>query len=698
MPRKDATLRRVAVVGMAVIAGLSFATARASIESVNSTIQSDAVRFDLTFSAKAPFVSGWAFQLFVDIDNDRTTGYGDGYELLVRGVELDQASSIDLRDAVCFVGTSPTSPGDSNAMDPCGEGGWGPVVDAVPFEQVDDSHLTFWIPVTAGGLTTTAFRYSVETYFDHVLRYRLTDQRTGGTPPPNDDLCPTDPDKTLPGQCGCGVPDVDANGNGVADCLDESLCETSTRSWQSFRFPQQTHRFGVRFEVVPQSNGVDGLIGIGQGPAASIDDPALLLRLNGQGSFDAWDETVADFRSETELAYDAYATYIVTLDIDLDRGSYSALITSDADGAVWLAIDYPLRSTILPDVPMEYWALRGGFAPHRVCAFSAGTCILDSDQDGIDDCADGCPRDERKVSSGLCGCGILECPAPEPEVAMFESFRGYPSGGEPANWQDTAAGNSMETDPDLFRVRRLGGDPLLATDSELVNIHSHYHEAGNDHWSSFEYRGWMMLTDESGGVGVTFFSQYPRADVYYRLRAYEQRTFQLVPHPHHTLKPANGTVDTGVIPEPGAWYQFRIEATDTGIRNEVRAKIWREGTSEPHAWQASAYDDRVDRPIGGTVGVWSMGSGSKYWDDLKVTVLVCDVDSDGDTVGDACDNCPSTANRDQADANHDGIGDACRFTLIDRSTDLIIEPSGPDSLDAPDATQNLTPIPGNIPD
>ena len=37
-----------------------------------------------------------------------------------------------------------------------------------------------------------------------------------------DDLCPNDPNKTEPGDCGCGVPDTDTDGDGTADCLD--LC------------------------------------------------------------------------------------------------------------------------------------------------------------------------------------------------------------------------------------------------------------------------------------------------------------------------------------------------------------------------------------------------------------------------------------------------------------------------------------------
>ena len=42
---------------------------------------------------------------------------------------------------------------------------------------------------------------------------------TNGVPPPPD-LCPDDPDKTEPGVCGCGVPDIDSDHDGVMDCND----------------------------------------------------------------------------------------------------------------------------------------------------------------------------------------------------------------------------------------------------------------------------------------------------------------------------------------------------------------------------------------------------------------------------------------------------------------------------------------------
>jgi hypothetical protein len=36
----------------------------------------------------------------------------------------------------------------------------------------------------------------------------------------NEESCPSDPDKTQPGECGCGVPDIDTDADGVFDCDD----------------------------------------------------------------------------------------------------------------------------------------------------------------------------------------------------------------------------------------------------------------------------------------------------------------------------------------------------------------------------------------------------------------------------------------------------------------------------------------------
>jgi hypothetical protein len=57
---------------------------------------------------------------------------------------------------------------------------------------------------------------------------------------------------------------------------------------------------------------------------------------------------------------------------------------------------------------------------------------------------------------------------------------------------------------------------------------------------------------------------------------------------------------------------------DTGFLTEMRAKVWRDGESEPADWQVDAYDNSINRLTTGVIGVWSYLRGNKYWDDLSV--------------------------------------------------------------------------------
>lgn len=211
-------------------------------------------------------------------------------------------------------------------------------------------------------------------------------------------------------------------------------------------------------------------------------------------------------------------------------------------------------------------------------------------------------------------------PPPGGTTTVSQDFQSSSTGTFISGWLDTGANNSLTESDDLFSVLDLNGNRVIATSSGLVNIHSHYVSSGADQWSSYGLQGKMRLTDASAGIGVTVYSQYPRADVYYRLRRSSPGAFEISPHPDSTpisCTPAN----TGVVPVANVWYRFRFEVLPTASSNSVRAKVWQEGASEPIGWQTSCIDSNANRPTRGTIGLWSMRAGQKAWDELTVYPL-----------------------------------------------------------------------------
>ncbi len=95
--------------------------------------------------------------------------------------------------------------------DTCGTVSYGVVVDPCSgtFSGYAWSENMGWI----------SFYSDSDMSFKIVTSWRL-DSDSDGTPDCNDE-CMSDPDKTEPGTCGCGTPDVDTDSDGTLDCNDE---------------------------------------------------------------------------------------------------------------------------------------------------------------------------------------------------------------------------------------------------------------------------------------------------------------------------------------------------------------------------------------------------------------------------------------------------------------------------------------------
>jgi LmbE family N-acetylglucosaminyl deacetylase len=190
-----------------------------------------------------------------------------------------------------------------------------------------------------------------------------------------------------------------------------------------------------------------------------------------------------------------------------------------------------------------------------------------------------------------------------------EAFLGLPDGSDPPGWFENGAGNSLLWS-DAFEVSAAA----YRTKTADANVHSHWLLPPR---SSYRYTGRMRIAAGDTGIGVTFLSDFPNSDRYYRLRRgpFLGGTFHLAPH---GTALTSGTTDSGVLPLIGVWYRFHVAVEATAAESTIRANVWQEGSPEPAGWQIDAVDSSGTRLTSGVAGVWAMNGGAS-WDDLSLT-------------------------------------------------------------------------------
>jgi hypothetical protein len=447
-----------------------------------------------------------------------------------------------------------------------------------------------------------------------------------GTPDCNDG-CPTDAAKTAPGVCGCGLSDQDYDGDGTPNCHDGCVTDAN--------------------KIAP------GVCGCGVSDDDADNDGIVDCNDPCTGGPDSDGDGVRDCDEECPLDPLKTAPGVCGCgELDLDN---------DLDGTPNCHDGCP-------------------FDPYKTVPGVCGCGVVDDDTDGdgTADCHDGCPADAAKTIPAICGCGVADTDSDGDGVAdcneipagglPLEDFQSAGCGADAPDWFDTAANNSM-VGANLFAVHCLGSNRALGTTSNATNIHTHYAGEGSANWPAYAFTGRFMLENASAGIGVTFFSDYPHSDAYYRLRRGPWsggHAFHLDGHPDGAAQLV-GDIQTDVVPDVDTWYRFRVEVRDTGVRTEIQARVWPADTAEPANWAIDAYDANPNRLRFGTVGAWSMGPDGKYWDDLEVRVTGCDEDGDGDGTADCVDPCPSDPDKvlpgvcgcgaPDSDADADGVVD-----------------------------------------
>ncbi|HOW73721.1 MAG TPA: thrombospondin type 3 repeat-containing protein [Phycisphaerae bacterium] len=186
------------------------------------------------------------------------------------------------------------------------------------------------------------------------------------------DQCPADPTKTKPGVCGCGVPDIDSDGDGVLDCLDS--CPND---------PGKT---------------LAGQCGCGVPDTDSDHD----------GAPDCLDTCPTD---ANKAAPGVCGCGIADADSDGDGvPDCTDACPTDPNKSVLGACGCGVAET---DTDGDGLADCTDACPEDPAKITPGTCgcgmaDADTDSDSVPDCTDACPADANKSVLGTCGCGVAD--------------------------------------------------------------------------------------------------------------------------------------------------------------------------------------------------------------------------------------------------------------------------------------------------
>ena len=174
---------------------------------------------------------------------------------------------------------------------------------------------------------------------------------------------------------------------------------------------------------------------------------------------------------------------------------------------------------------------------------------------------------------------------------------------------------TLEENDGLFEFFKNSGSVYARTLSTETNIHSHLN---GGLFSSIVYSGKMMITDPSGGIGVTFLSKYPSKDRYYRLRRFGSGKYAPFHLSSHGGAGCNGEY-ADITPKANEWYSFEIITSVVKESTPIYVSVWPSKGSKPTQPQISCVDTSDLRIKEGTIGMWAMESGEKYWGNIRLS-------------------------------------------------------------------------------
>ncbi|MFP4400739.1 MAG: hypothetical protein ACLFPQ_02575 [Candidatus Woesearchaeota archaeon] len=142
-------------------------------------------------------------------------------------------------------------------------------------------------------------------------------------------------------------------------------CVTSNSDdWQNFNIEEQADSFTFTATLTPQSDNMDGVIGLSDGSISGYSELSAILRFNESGYLDAYDSSVSWYKSDSLVSYSQGSSYEIKIVVDFSLETYDAYVTPEGSSEIQIAYDYSFRAS---SSSIDNWALYSYIDSMEVC-------------------------------------------------------------------------------------------------------------------------------------------------------------------------------------------------------------------------------------------------------------------------------------------------------------------------------------------
>lgn len=143
-------------------------------------------------------------------------------------------------------------------------------------------------------------------------------------------------------------------------------CAVSAASWQNVALPVQGGLFTAEWDAAPSLSGMDGIMGLSNGPASGYSALAAAVRFNNAGRIDA--RNGGGFAAASTIAYSPGSKYHFRLVVNLATRRYSAYVRQGMSAEQTVAADYAFRTEQASVSSLSNLGLYASTGAETICA------------------------------------------------------------------------------------------------------------------------------------------------------------------------------------------------------------------------------------------------------------------------------------------------------------------------------------------